>query len=180
MLSLQDPQEDNWLYWKEVGKYVIVYAELFVSLQYKPEICMSMFVTLGSGMYHPSYGHSCNYTAISDVLPSCGVCYSFNKIAILIVSVHGNDMPQEILCDVCLKRDASKDSELAYFRPPSNYSCPENLIDGKYLKEKVIKFKGLIYGWKQAHDKLVSGAWEKRILSPIFQWKLSTRRPLMP
>jgi hypothetical protein len=33
MFSLQDPQEDNWLYWKEVGKDVIVYAELFVSLQ---------------------------------------------------------------------------------------------------------------------------------------------------
>jgi hypothetical protein len=26
ILSLQDPSIDNWLYWKEVGKYVIVYA----------------------------------------------------------------------------------------------------------------------------------------------------------
>jgi hypothetical protein len=60
MLSLQDPQEDNWFYWKEVGKYFIVYADIFVSLQDKPERCMSMFVTLGSGMYHPRFGHSCN------------------------------------------------------------------------------------------------------------------------
>jgi hypothetical protein len=116
-----------------------------VSLQDKPERCMSMFVTLGSDMYHPRFGHSCNYNAISDVLPSCGVCYSFNKSAIIIGSVYGNDMPQEIVCDVCLNCDASKDSELAYFRPPANYPCPENLIDCKYLKENVITFKGMIY-----------------------------------
>jgi hypothetical protein len=106
---------------------------------------MSMFFTLGSGMYHPRFGHSCNYNAISDVLPSCGVCYYFNKSAIIIGSVYGNDMQQEIVCDVSLNWDPSKDSELAYFRPPANYTCPEKLIDGKYLKEKVITFKGLIY-----------------------------------
>jgi hypothetical protein len=78
-------------------------------------------------------------------MPLCGVCYSFNKSAIIIGYVFGNDMPQEIVCDVCLNRDAIKDSELAYFRPPTNYPCPENLIDRKYLKEKVIIFKGLIY-----------------------------------
>jgi hypothetical protein len=37
ILALQDPIIDNWFYWKEVGKYVIVYAELFISLQHKPE-----------------------------------------------------------------------------------------------------------------------------------------------
>jgi hypothetical protein len=95
---------------------------------------MSMFFTLGSGMYHPMFGHSCNYNAISDVLPSCGVCYSFNKSAIIIGSVYGNDMPKEIVFDFCLNWDASKDSELAYFRPPSNYPCPKKLIDGKCLK----------------------------------------------
>jgi hypothetical protein len=68
MLSLQDPQEDNWFYWKEVVKDVIVYAELFVSQQDKPERCMSMFVTRGSGMYHPRCGHSYNYNVLFMVM----------------------------------------------------------------------------------------------------------------
>jgi hypothetical protein len=60
ILSLQDTLSDNWLYLKEVGKYVKVFAELFVSLQDKPERCGSMFLTLGSGAFSPNWRHSCN------------------------------------------------------------------------------------------------------------------------
>jgi hypothetical protein len=60
MLSLQDTLSENWFYWKEVGKNVKVYAELFASLQDKPERCGSMFLTLGSGAFSPNWRHSCN------------------------------------------------------------------------------------------------------------------------
>jgi hypothetical protein len=70
-LPLQDPQVDNWFYWKEVGRDVKVYGELFVSLQDKPERCGSMFLTLGSGVFSPCWRRSCNYNAISEFMPSC-------------------------------------------------------------------------------------------------------------
>jgi hypothetical protein len=37
ILSLQDPQVDNWFYWKKVGRDVKIYVELIVSFQDKPE-----------------------------------------------------------------------------------------------------------------------------------------------
>jgi hypothetical protein len=70
MLSLQDTIDDNWCYWKEVGKYFKVYVELFGSLQDKPERCGSMSVTLGSGAFSLNWRHICNYNATSDMLPS--------------------------------------------------------------------------------------------------------------
>jgi hypothetical protein len=86
ILSLQDPSIDNWFYWKEVGKYEIVYAELFISLQDKPELYGSMFFTLGSGTYSALWRHSCNFNGIANFLPSCGNYYSSNKDAISIGS----------------------------------------------------------------------------------------------
>jgi hypothetical protein len=75
MLSLQDTLANNWLYWKEVVKYVKVYTELFVILQDKLERCGFMFMTLESGAFSLNWRHSCNFNAISDVLPSCWLLY---------------------------------------------------------------------------------------------------------
>jgi hypothetical protein len=86
LLSLQDPIIDNWFYWKEAGKYAIVYAELFISLEDKPKQCGSMFFTLVSGIYSALWRHSCNLNAITNVMPSCGHCYSLYKDAISIGS----------------------------------------------------------------------------------------------
>jgi hypothetical protein len=63
---------------------------------------------------------------------------------------------------VCLNRDASKDSQLAYFKPPPNYPCPENLIGEEYLKEKIIAIKGLTNAWNRTRKELVAGMWEKK------------------
>jgi hypothetical protein len=71
ILSLRDPQFDNWFYWKEVGRDVKVYVKLFVSLQDKPERCRSMFLTLGSGAFSLCWRRSFNYNAISEFMPSC-------------------------------------------------------------------------------------------------------------
>jgi hypothetical protein len=144
MLSLQDTLSDNWFYWKEVGKYVKVYAELFVSLQDKPERCGSMFLTLGSGALSPNWRHSCNYNAISDVLPSCCGCYTTNKGFIYIGQHNGETIPAASFCDQCLNWDAGKDSELGYFKPPKKYPLSEDLVVAKYLKEKIVTFEGLI------------------------------------
>jgi hypothetical protein len=72
-------------------------------------------------------------------------------------------VPPAITCDVCLDWDASKDSELAYFKLPPKYPCCHNLIDGKYLKEKIITFKGFTNAWNRTHEELVSGIWEKHV-----------------
>jgi hypothetical protein len=72
VLSLQDSDAYNWYYWKNIGKDVKVYDELFVSLQDKPERCGSMFLTLGSVAFGARWRHSCNYNAISHALYRVG------------------------------------------------------------------------------------------------------------
>jgi hypothetical protein len=71
ILSLQDPKVDNWFFWKEFGKDVKVYGELFVSLQDNPEQCGSMFLAMESGAFSPCWRRSCNYNVISEFMPSC-------------------------------------------------------------------------------------------------------------
>jgi hypothetical protein len=144
LLSLQDTLSENLFYWKEVGKDVKVYAELFVSLQDNPERCGSMFLTLGSGSFSSKSRHSCNYNAISDVLPSCHGCYTTNKGSIYIGQHTGEIIPAASFCNQCLNWDAGKDSELGYFKPHKNYPLSEDLIVGKYLKDKIETFEGLI------------------------------------
>jgi hypothetical protein len=103
-----------------------------------------MFVTLGRGAFSPNWRHSCNYNAISDVLPSCRGCYTTNNGSIFTGQHNDETIPVASLCDQCLNWDAGKDSELGYFKPPKNYPLSENLIVGKYLKDKIVNFEGLI------------------------------------
>jgi hypothetical protein len=121
-----------------------------------------MYLTLGSGAFGPCWRHSCNYNAIYQFMPSCTQCYLSNKHRISLGYSSDITFPPAINCDVCLNWDASKDPELAYFKPPPNYPCRDNLIDGKYLKENRITFKGLTNAWRRTHEELVSGIWEKK------------------
>jgi hypothetical protein len=41
-------------------------------------------------------------------------------------------------------------------------TCTKNLIGGKYLKEKIITFKGLTNAWNRTDEELVAGIWEKK------------------
>jgi hypothetical protein len=108
-----------------------------------------MFLTLGSGVYIPCWRRSCSYNAISQFMPSCTQCYFSNKHETSLGYSSDTTVPPAISCDVCLNWDARNDSELAYFKPPPNYPFPENLIDGKYLKEHIITFKGLANVWNR-------------------------------
>jgi hypothetical protein len=120
-----------------------------------------MYLTLGSGAFSPFWIRSCKYNAIYEFMPSCTKYYLTNKHEISLGYSSDITVPPAVNCDVCLNCDASKDSELAYFKPHQNYPCRDNLIDGKYLKERRITFKGLTNSWKRTHEELVSGIWEK-------------------
>jgi hypothetical protein len=48
------------------------------------------------------------------------------------------------------------------FQTSKNYPLSEDLIVGKYLKEKIVTFEGLIRAWKKTHNKLSSGEWERK------------------
>jgi hypothetical protein len=121
-----------------------------------------MFITLGSGAFSPCWRRSCNYNAISEFMTSCTQLYLSNKHDISLGYSSDITVPPAINFDVCLHWDASKESELAYFKPPPKYPCRDNLIDGKCLKGRKITFKGLTNAWKITHEELVSGIWEKK------------------
>jgi hypothetical protein len=93
-------------------------------------------------------------------MPLCGKCYYSNKHKISIGSMSDSIFLEAISCDMCLNWDASKDSELGYFKPPASYPCRENMIGGKDLKEKIITFKGLLNAWNRKHRELVSVFWK--------------------
>jgi hypothetical protein len=97
-----------------------------------------MFMTLGSGAVSHNWRHSCNYNAISDVLPSCRGFYTTNKGSIYIGQHTDDIIPVDSFCDQCLNWvHAGKDSELGYFKPPKKYPLSEDLIVGKDLKENI-------------------------------------------
>jgi hypothetical protein len=137
-----------------------VYAELFVSLQDKPERCGSMLIALGSGAFSARWRHSCNYNALSHVLPSGGSCYETNKHATAIGSLSNDTIPEESHCRLCLYWDAGKYSDIGYFKAPEICPLTETLIPGKYLKENIAAFEGLTKTWKKTHTTLMSGNWE--------------------
>jgi hypothetical protein len=127
ILSFQDTLSDNWFYWK-VGKDVKVYAELFVSIQDKPERYGSMFLTLGSGAFSPNWRHSCNYNAISDVIPSCRGCYTTNKGSIYIVQHTGETIHAASFCGQCLNWDVERTHNLGISNLQKTTHCLRILL----------------------------------------------------
>jgi hypothetical protein len=105
VLSLQYSDAENWCCWNNIEKDAKVYAGLFVSLQDKPERCGSIFLTLGSGAFGARRRHSCNYNAISHVLPSRHSCYMTNTHAITIGSLSNDTIPVELQHHMNAKSD---------------------------------------------------------------------------
>jgi hypothetical protein len=95
-------------------------------------------------------------------MSSCTQFYVYNKHDIFLGYRSDITVLPAIFCDVWFNWDASKDYKFAYFKPPTNYPCPENLIGGKYFKANIITFKGLTNAWNRTHNELFTGIWEKK------------------
>ncbi len=142
---------------------VIVYLELFVSLQDQPERRKSNGVMLGGSKYTARWGYSLDITQVWTVIPPCSECE---------ILLHEESVSSHLIdtCTRCVCWDTGRDSEMLQYNPPKNYPQDAFPPSGK-LQPTKITYENLKSAALLCHQQFVTGSWSKSNVEAFLKTK---------
>ena len=135
-----------------IKKDIIVYLELFASLQDQPERRKANYIMLGGSKYTPRWGYSLDFPVVSKFVPACNACIS---------SLKRQQIHETNACQQCVCWDVSKPSIVVNFPPPKDYPI-EHIPSGNLLSPIKLSYAVMKYAVFTAHNEFVTGSWNKK------------------
>jgi hypothetical protein len=135
-----------------VKKNVLVYLELFVSLQDQPERRSANFIMLGGGRFTARWGHAVDLAAIVSGVPACSKC---------IVYLTRDTTEGREPCVDCVNWDTEVKNGLLDFDPPTDFPTDELPASGK-LSPLRLTYEVMKCAVTTAHERFLAGGWSKK------------------
>ena len=133
---------------------MLVYAELFASLQDQPERRSANYIMLGGGWYTARWGCAADFASFASGVASCAECIRqmFSLSSDGSTRVAGS-------CGACVNWEIDVASGLLDYNPPEHYPPSELRHPNQKLRPSVITYDTLKEAIIKAHNNVVSGCW---------------------